>query len=232
MTKEHDGEDKEESHPSYVVARFSRVTGNPGPLFGSSLAQHPSFVELEVVRATCQHHLGRDWIHSHGQPLITVKFSATQFAELLTTMNVGSGVPGTMSRFDGLDVPRPSFVDREIVKVRNGFREKMARLAADVKRDRQEIQDIIAKKALTQADREIISRKLEKIDREIGANAPFMLESFEESAAKVVTAAKAEVDAFVMQAVVKAGMDALDLVPQMTTGETEVPPNRRLETKS
>lgn len=212
-------EDNEESHESYVMVGFSRITGNPGPLFGSPIADHPTFVELRVTRATCRHDLGRDWIHGNGRPLLTVRLSSNQFSELLTTMNIGNGVPGTMAVFDGMVVPRPPAVHREIVAVRDAFREKMEELAAEVKRDRKEIEELIAKKSLTLADRNVIKQKLEKIDREIGANAPFVFESFEKAAARVVTAAKSEVDAFVTQAVVKAGMQALDMVPQMVSGE-------------
>lgn len=201
-------------HPSYAMAGFYRVSGDPGPLFGSTLARHHGFVVLRIKRAARHHSLGHDsFMGMPGGSLVEVKLSNMQFAELLTQMNVGDGVPVTLSVFNGERVPGPDAITLEATKVREGFREKMRALARDVKQDRQEIQTLIEKKSLTKDDRETIKRKLEKIVREIGSNAPFMLEQFEEATGRVVTAAKAEVDAFVTHAVTTAGMKALNMMP-------------------
>lgn len=199
-----------ETHPSYVMVAFSRCTGNPGPMFGSTIESHHTYITLRIVRGRREHELGRDWFYpADRHPLIEVSLSAAQFAELLTTMNVDAGVPGTMTCFDGKSVPRPPRADLESTKVRDGFRKDMEKLAKDAARGKAEIETLLAKKNLSQADRAEITSKLAMLVQQIRSNAPFMLDQFEEAAEKVVVAAKAEVDAFMTHATIQAGLKAL-----------------------
>lgn len=206
--------EKEETHPSYVMVGFSRISGHPGPMFGSSIENHHTFIRLHVARASVQHDLGRDWYHSEHRPIIEVDLSASAFAELLTTMNVASGVPGTMRSFDGKRVEEPKWIKLESKKVRDAFRDDMEQIAEKAKKLQHDVEQLLAKKNLTQADRNLVSEAMRMIVQQIGSDAPFMLKQFEEAAEKVVAAAKAEVDSFMTHAITAAGMKALDMAPQ------------------
>ena len=91
-----------ENHPSFVTVQFSRLSGSKR-FFGSSVTSH-SWIRLQIRPATLYHYLGEDSIYATNRSLVEVDLSPAQFAELLTTMNVGSGVPGTLIRFDGKKV--------------------------------------------------------------------------------------------------------------------------------
>lgn len=196
-------------HPAFVQVSFSRTTGSY-KLYGSALPKHDGAVVLTVVESDQHHTLGRDWHMGHGRQKIEVAMSAAQFAEAITTMNVASGVCGTLQVFDGLPVPQIPFEhETESTRVIDAFKEKVAKSVRQLSNAAKEAREILAKKSLTQDDRKKIMYALDRAVMEIGSNAPFYVESFEEAAEKVVTSAKAEVEAFVTGAVHRAGLAAL-----------------------
>jgi len=205
-----DDREERETHESYVMVQFSRRQGNPGRLFGSSLKTHESYVTLKVARAERIHSLGRDSYYGglRGDHF-EVDLSAAQFAELLTTMNVGSGVPATLRYANGKKVEPPPDVRLEVEKVREGFKLDMEELAGRCKDSIREVGELLEKKSLTKADRDAIMSKFRKVMMEVESNTPFMLSQFEEATEKVVSHAKAEVDAFVAHNVIAEGLRSI-----------------------
>ena len=91
---------KETTHPAYGIASFHRICGNAGNLFGSSVyCDH--YVEMEISSGV---EIDNGSYHSYlssGKPHIRVAFSPAQFAELITSMNIGPGVPCTIKEIAG-----------------------------------------------------------------------------------------------------------------------------------
>lgn len=206
----HDDEEKQ-THPAFAMVGFSRRQGNPGRLFGSALEHHESYVCLSIRRAERIRESGYDrFFGGIRGDLIEVDLSAAQFAELLTTMNVGMGVPCTLRSFDAKKVePIPDDDTLEVEHVRQSFAKKMRGLADKCKDDVKEVKELLAKKNLTQADRAAILSKMESVMQEVSSNTPYMLQLFEEASEKVVSHAKAEVDAFITTNVVAEGLRAI-----------------------
>lgn len=197
-------------HESYAVLSFSRINGHPGNLFGSHLKEHYTFVRMTLRRARRTHTLAHDWYFSKGGiPLAEVDMSAAQFADLITTMNSGDGTPCTLRLLDGKRIEAPPDAENEAEKVRTSFQKKAGEIGDKLRKAKEGVEEILAKKTISVADRKEISSIFSKFLMEVEHNMPFMLESFEESTQKVVTHAKAEVDAFTTQAVLAAGLDAL-----------------------
>lgn len=205
----HRDDEKEFQHESYVMAGFSRITGSPGRLFGSSVAHHQTFIRLTIRRAKRIHNLGRDWYHGDSMPIVEVDLSAAQFAEMLTGMNVGSGVPCTLRWIDGKKMGEPPDEMLEAEQVKTDFKEKLGGVAKKLDAAKARLQEVLAKKNLTQADRKDVQSHVDSIIQEVRSNLPFWLSQFHEATEKVVTAAKAEVDAFMTHAVMAAGWKSL-----------------------
>lgn len=206
------GRDEErEDHPSYGMIGFYRTTGNPGRLFGSPLRTHEHYVTLRVSKGTRIHSLGTDRFHGglRGE-IIEVMMSAGQFSELLTTMNVGSGVPCTIQYLLGEKVPSPpDDAELEVEKVRKGFKKDMLGVVQQIKEDQKELATLLEKKTLTKADKERITWIVGRVAQHVESNAPFMVSQFEEAAEKVTKHAKAEIDAFITHNVVAEGLRAI-----------------------
>ncbi len=202
---------KVETHPSYGQAVFHRATGSVGKLYGSPLADHHSVIRLTISRSEMRHEYGRDW-RSQRDQLIEVTFSAAQFAELLTNMNVGEGVPCTIDFIQGEGNIAPPPADQEVEheKVTKAFEGQVAGTAKLLRQNLIKLGELLEKKTLNKEDKGKIYWMVEKALQDVESNAPFMLEQFGEASEKLVTSAKAEVAASTIAIIQKLGFEKLD----------------------
>ncbi len=205
-----DGENLIKTHPSFVMVGFNRITCSPPgeKLFGSEI-ESQSMIRLSVVEAQEQWHLSQTWHHG-GKHLIEVDLSPAQFAELLTSMNVGSGVCGTL-RFRERDGQIPSALDENTLP---------EQIKADIKRDTQSLIDaakafgkqvnqIVGSSKLTKADKASLIDIAANLQMTLESNMPFVIDQYVEAVDKVTASAKAEVDAFVVGAATRLGFKTL-----------------------
>jgi hypothetical protein len=215
MPSLHDDE-KVFEHASYGLIGFSRVThGGAKRLFGSALTEHHTTMRLSISHGKRAHSLSRDWYrdttNANGvREYIEIELSAAQFAELLTTHNMGVGVPCTILRVAGQRIADPPEELLEVEQVREGFKEEAEKLGKKMHSFSQLMSNIFAKAAsVTKTDKSTLESAYAQIIQHVESNLPFVLDSFHEAADKIVSHAKAEVDAFMTHAVVLAGIKAI-----------------------
>jgi hypothetical protein len=228
--------EKEEEHESYGMVGFSRVHGCGGGtrrlLFGSHLANHHETIVMRVKTATRKHGLSHDWHHG-DQELIEIEMSPAQFAQLLTSMNFGDGVPCTIRYLvgKGMMEPVPDSYVPEQVKILENVKVELEEMVGSLDGRRARLQEILSKKSINKGDREEIVKLSSDIWNWFESHAPFAFESFEESAEKVVTAAKSQVEEFALATLVKLGMEKLaerfQLSEHFGTKTSELPPPRK-----
>lgn len=202
--------DSKHTHPSYGIVSFSRISSSGKKrLFGSTLDMHYHSIVLELSEAELciDHELLNERVCA-GKSIVRVEMSAAQFAELLTTMNIGEGVPCTIERRDGKGVDEPPFLPTESENVRTDFASKMRDIGKDLRRRADEVMAELPASLKTSTRRQI-EIKLGNIVGTITDNAPFALTQFQEAATRVTTAAKAEVEAVLTHAVQMTGINAL-----------------------
>lgn len=198
-----------ESHPSYGMMGFFRTSSSGrGPRLFQSHTDNSTFIHLVIKQAEVAHDLGRDWV-TGKEVVVDVALSASQFAELLTTMNVGDGVPCTITQIGKNSIPNPPSSTSEAAKVRSNFRKEVRTQMEGLESLQEEIASILSKPNVLKSDKEKISAKMAKLINLFSSTAPFMLDSFEESTEKIVSSGKAEFDAFLTHAVNKAGLEAI-----------------------
>jgi len=210
-------ERKTEKHPSYGLVGLHRVNhGGPGKLFASRLINHPTTILLRIHQAKVVHDLSKDWIYAdnHGMPHIEVELSPAQFSTMLTTMNVGDGVPctirycrdGKVTRVE--DVPEDHTAEQN--KIYKGFTKQLDEFLGSIDERQERLKELLNKKGkLNKAEREEIFNLSDGLFRFFWDHAPFILKSFEESAEKVASEAKSQVDHFVTSALTKLGLERL-----------------------
>lgn len=203
-------DDKEESHESFAMLGFSRQQSSHGVVLHGSDLKHNTIIEMQLKHSTKKRGLSHDWYHA-SERIATVQMSQNQFSELITSMNMGDGVPVTLtySEKDGkMAAPEfSSIVDTH----RDDFHQQTKDVAKDAK-------DLLAamKKILSgsgtvkKTDREELINHVEKVVREIGANMPYMEKSFAEAMDSVVTDAKGTIEAFYQHRVIETGLEALE----------------------
>lgn len=201
-----------ERHPSYGLVGFSRVShAGKNKLFSSRMINHPTTILMKVYQAKVDHDLSRDWIYADDHmPLVELELSPAQFSELLTTMNIGDGVPCTIrycrdGKTQRID-PIPEEHASEQEKIYKGFSKKLNELLDSIDERQKRLRELLDKKGkLNKAERTEIYHLSEGLFN----HAPFILKSFEESAEKVASEAKSQVDHFVTTALTKIGLEHL-----------------------
>lgn len=188
------------SHPSYGTLAFSRKTGGSTTLFGSSI-EHRDIISMKLYHADITRGLHSDFIY--GNKLITeVEMSYSQFAEAITSMNMGSGVPVTIrwTEKDG-KIPPCDFVSKR-EQFSDEFKENCKKATEDAQQLIKDVTDLFSqKKALTKSDKDAILNKLHHLNMNIGCNMDFIADQFNEQMDKTVMEAKGEIEAFMQNKV-------------------------------
>jgi len=195
-----------ESHESYGMVGFSRVSCNPPMnLFGSSI-KHGNIISMKVHVAEKQRDYQQDR-YSARDTLIEIEMSATQFSEAITSFNVGDGVPCTLKYVKGDEIKDGEDGKRSIYRepcpetnfrqqATSELKEEMAELGKRLDELKKDSQIILNHKgAIKVSDRKKLLGDLNMIDQEIRSNIPFVHKCFNESVEKTVTDAKGEIDA-------------------------------------
>ena len=102
-------------HPSYGQLQISRVSSNKRvPLYGTSNECRET-IQLSIHTSVHNRDLNRDWYFA-DEELIRVEMSPAQFAEVITSLNLGTGPPVTIRRIKGQDrIENPPYkADRDL----------------------------------------------------------------------------------------------------------------------
>lgn len=183
-----------ESHPSYATLAFSRRTGGAITLFGSSI-KHSDTIAMTLYHADYQRSLHTDWIHGN-KVIAEIEMSYSQFAEAITSMNNGSGIPVTL-RFTEKDgrIPPCEFINKR-EQFTNEYMERIDRVYKKANQAVELAEELIQKKSLTKEDKNQLISLLNTVKSEVGTNSKFTVDMFNEQMDKTVQEAKGEIEAF------------------------------------
>jgi len=189
-------------HPAYAQVSISHVSGS-GCLYGSDF-EHHNYVTLSIKRSELHRDLARDW-HFEREELIEIALSEAQYATMISAPN-RSGVPCTLQRFNGEMIP--SLPRRDSTKLYDAeIERKLYKTVEALERQRDEIKAAVGK--LPKKVQEQVLGPIEVAIREIKHNTPFVMESFDEHMEASIEKAKVEVNAYVTNTVMRAGLAVL-----------------------
>lgn len=204
---------QKEQHESYGMISAHRISGGDGNLFGSSI-KHFNSIRITIKRGEKERDLNQDWYFGK-EAIVEVDLSPAQFADLITSMNQGDGVPCTLRRVNGKSMEEcPEISERQIFE--KEFKEKMASLNSQIQLLVQEMEDLFAKPSVNKGDRKEILEKVRSVMMNLVSNFPFIHSQFNEAMDKTVREAKAEVEAYVSKTLLSLGQrefDASSLLP-------------------
>lgn len=183
-------------HPAFGMLGFSRVSGGDKVLFGSSI-NHNDRIIMTLKHGEEHRNLSRDWYSGKGI-IAEVEMSYSQFAECITAMNVGDGVPCTL-RFTEREGEIPMIAENNSKREQfvNEFSDTVKKAMEQVQKQIDDIQaSIDGKKNLGIKDRQEIVNQLTQVKYNIGCNLDFCAEQFNKQMDKTVCEAKGEIEAF------------------------------------
>ena len=205
-------EENVDRHESYGLLSFSRCQGSEQPLFGSSI-NHTNFITLEIKEGEQVRNLHTEWVHDR-RTLLRAMMSSSQFADAITTLNSGVGVPITLEYVHGDEKPyreRPPEVH-----TRAKFEAEIGETVSELVRRLNKLEDNLTRKR----DKE----EVKVIKQHLRSNLPFLEKQFARQMDKTVTEAKAEVEAFITARELNAGVVQLQggveavVRPQLSEG--------------
>lgn len=195
-------------HPSFGQLYFGRVNGNGTDFYGSELNQD-HFIVMEVTESEIKRELSRDWYYAGGKTLIRVRMSSGQFAEAITSLNQGGGVPCTVEMVDGQR--RDKFPGNESRKefVHRKFEDRMKEFGDTIREKQKDAKELVKKKTLSKQDIHDLTHHLEWLTTEVERNIPFFAKCFQENMDEVVHEAKLEVENAIQHKISVLGLNAL-----------------------
>lgn len=201
-----DVENDVETHPAYGMVSISKITrggDSHSPMFGSRLTCHPTTIRLRVSEGRRCFHLHEDTFSS-GRVLIDLELTPTQFAELLTSTS-GDGVPCTLLRANGAQIPPLEAYETATARALGDVRDVGSKIASKVRA----LHDVLNTVKLSQKDKAALATAISNLSVELSMNVPFLLEQVSACADKMVVEAKAEADAFLTSLVNRLGVKTL-----------------------
>jgi hypothetical protein len=202
-------EEERLTHPSYGQISFSRVTCNPAqPFYGSELPQD-HYITMKVHNSEINRTLTKDWHFAKSIPLIQIRMSSNQFAEMLTSLNVGSGVPCTIEMINKVPVEEyPAYESRKEF-VHRKFEDRMKEFAETLKEKQLRVKELTAKKTLSKENQRELNFLVEWLTQEVASNIPFFAKCFQETMDVVVNEAKSEIENAIQHKVTMLGLEEL-----------------------
>lgn len=209
--------DEVKEHPSFGVIGISRRSSSGvTPLFGSNI-QHQHTFTLTIKTAENNRHLNNNWYHGKKQ-LIEVELSGSQFIELITSLNMGDGVPCTIRNFNGHEFPDPPY-ENPIDLFQKEFSSQMKNLGKECSSVVEDcVKMLKEKQSIGKADREFIVSAINKLVSTISSTVPFVSQQFNESMEKTVNQAKSEIETFVTSKIMALGIDVAKTNPDLFLG--------------
>lgn len=214
----HDSDSKKYTHPAFGQISASRVGSQPGVTMYGTDFRHQNYISIRVHRSELNRDLSRDWPFAR-ETLLELRMSEAQWATFVSSLNTGGGTQCTLEFVDGEYMPDiPMRKQQDVARKELGNR--VRELAGLVRQTIDEINGELGR-SVSGVKKEAMMRHLEKLEREVRSNLPFMEESFARQMEKSVEHAKVEVNAYIHGAVQRAGLDALGVAPvlQLNPGE-------------
>lgn len=183
------------SHPAFGTMAFYRKHGGPETLFGSSL-KHNDIIECVIRHAHVTRGLHNDW-YGGDNIIVSMDMSYSQFVEIITNMNSGSGMPVTIrwTEKDG-KIPHCHYIDK-YQEFQSELMDKMTATEQDADTLYQDVKTLFdTKKNISKSDRETILAKLDQIVHGTKHTTKFALSQFQEQMDKTVQEAKGEIEAY------------------------------------
>jgi hypothetical protein len=163
---------------------------------------------LSIKKAKKIHELSHEHYYATNE-LIEVEMSNTQFAELLTSLNHGDGVPVTIRRFNGKMIERcPETTQRQ--KLHNDLKNKIIKATKIVSDTKTKLAEIFKKPNITKKDKQKINDLMYHLEMDLQQNLPYVKQQVDEAIQKTVLEAKNEIDAAIQHKIISAGIEHIN----------------------
>jgi hypothetical protein len=197
-------EEETHKHPAFGAVGVFRTTGGHSTLFGSDFDHH-AYMTLRISRNEVHRHLSNDWYHPREE-IIEIAMTESQWATLVSSPNVGSGVPCTIQHIMGKQMPG---IPKPETRTEQFGREIKATMQKSLDA-LDETMASIDSMGLPKGKAETLKAQIRGARMQLASNAPFVADQFDEHMEGTVEKAKAEVHGYMTGALMRAGLTHLE----------------------
>jgi hypothetical protein len=195
-------------HPAYAQIGASRVSGS-ARLYGSDFV-HQNCVRVRIGKSELHRSLANDNPYGSNQSYIEVDLSEAQWASFVSSMNIGFGTQCTLRYRDGEEVPGIAAPEEDR---REQFTREAGERAARAITEMDTLAAEIDEMKIPEKQKKALKGRLGQARQQLTSNIPFVLEQFAEHMETTVEKAKVEVNAYVLNTIQRAGLQALGVQP-------------------
>lgn len=186
---------KQIEHPSYGQIQVSRVHSSSGQTMYGSKLKHINYIVLTVSRSALIRDLSQEWYHP-TEEIIEVRMSENQFAQMITSLNRGTGSPCTIQRVQGKRIEDPKHTI-ETETIRKEFKQATEHVTAQLREALQKLEEMISpgakvNKSAVASLKESIAAAVSGVD----SSMPFIIGQFEEAIDDTIASAKNDIEAY------------------------------------
>ena len=188
------------------LIQINRTYGGRNILFGSNIP-HDTCMRLTISQA----YIHRDFNENRYYPknkLIEIELSPSQYAEMITNLNHGVGVPCTIRLFGEERIKNNLKLNNELELVKTEYAESVDKIIDEIRNTVYEIQD---DKPLSPKKIRDLKHGLESMIYRLTQEAPFMKERFDETLDKIFVEAKASIDDTINLTLANIGLDTIKM---------------------
>lgn len=197
-------EELEFTHPAYAQIEVSRVSGSHTSLYDSDF-KHNHYIVIRVQGSRIMRHLNKDWHHSDSIPKIEIAMSESQWATMVSSLNMGGGVPCTLQRFNGEVVPGiPAPIarhDQYAAEIKEDLAEAVAEMDA--------LDKLIEESGLSKTKAAALREKVRSARSTLTGSIPWIVESADKHMEKTAERGKQEVQGYMLGMIQRAGLEQL-----------------------
>lgn len=192
------------SHPAFAQISASRSTGGHSTLYGSDFDHHAR-ITIRISASELCRNLNNDWHFERGQ-YVEVDLSEAQWATFVSSPNVGSGVPCTLTwlRGEGMipGLPRPQTRSQQ-------FGDEMRGAIGKAMEELKEAAAAVDATSLPRKKKDELKAQILAGARRLADHAPFIADQFDEHMEGTVEKAKNEIHGYMTGQIMRAGLSAL-----------------------
>jgi hypothetical protein len=203
-----------ERHPAFAQIGVSRHTGRTA-LYGSNFLHHNT-INIRIAASELKRDLSHDWHFAKNQ-YIEVELSEAQWATMVSSLNVGDGVPCTLRYLRGESIPGLPNPKKRGEQFASEAKETLADVEAHLK----VLEEQIGASLLSNNKKKELLSSLRMARMNLGENLKFVADSFAKHVETNVEKAKVEVNAYMTSMIHRAGLEHLGAGPLMLENNKE-----------
>ncbi len=201
-------EEERITHESFAQISFSRIqTAGNHYFYGSELRQN-NYIQLEIQTSEMVRNMTDDKFHGKER-IIQVRMTANQFSELITSFNVGDGVPCTIVGLNGKFVEQKKVIESRKTFLHRKFSDRMKTFSNSLTNLVKRAKELVAKKTLSTNDQKELISSIDYITTEVKSNIPYFAECFQETVDNIVAEGAMEAENKIMHKIQSLGLESL-----------------------